>query len=809
MSNTILPHALPCALDDASASCAVLSLDCFDTLLWRTTHSPGDVFQDIGSAGGNSQQRRWAETDARSRAALRRRSNEVAIAEIYDMLLPDASLEAREAGVAAELAAEARHCFAFGPTVELIRQAKRRGLKVIIVSDTYLSRDQLDWLITTAAGPEVRTLIDRIFCSSEFGKAKAEGLFSHVLQQMGVRPENILHLGDNLVADFQAPQRLNIPARHLVQFCKDTEQRLRMEAAASALLHAGTRECATYQLHRAAVAVGEPRIPDRATMLGYSVLGPVLAAFDVWLRAEVQVIQTKTPGRVHLHFLMRDGYLPLAVHRAVGALDDVQVAAVEVSRYTAIAAGLTSIERIERFLGREAGAGDYAAVARQLLFDRREAAALLGNSVSPQAQRATFLANVRKSANTRKILSRSAALRERLIRHVQNATNPQPGDTVVLVDLGYAGTVQNWIEPVLRAELRVEVAGRYLLLREQERSACDKRGLLDARHYDPQALSALCGNVAAIEQLSTVAQGSVIEYLEDGTPVRAENGIKGRQSETRTAVQQGCVRFAAEWRGPVTVAPSTMALDQERRGAAAALARFMFLPQAGEVEVLRQFDHDINLGGGETVPLFDGTLAQEELRRQGMFYIKNAERMYLPAELQPHGLPLSLSFFAQRRFDLDLQRVDLGGSRLTVPIIVADGREVTTTHVEAHSTHDGFFAATIPVGRSQYAIGVQLGRLYEWVEVQAATFEPAPGPGGQEKCDKRPPIAARPSYEGIDPVSSNLMHCIEPTGFMMVPPPPASGDAMILTVVFRPITARQSASHPAQRPATVTAGVSS
>lgn len=797
MQNIILPHALPGALREAPASCEILSLDCFDTLLWRTTHAPADVFVDVGEAGGTSQQRRWAESHARSRSALHRQSNEASIADIYEMLLPNASPDVRDAAVAAELAAEARHCFAFAPTVELMLAAKQRGMQVIVVSDTYFSCDQLDWLISTGAGPDVRALIDRIFCSSDFGVSKPEGLFGNVLKELGVRPEKILHLGDNVVADFHAPQRLGIPARHLVQFSSKTQQRLRMEAAADAVLHAGARESASYQLHRAALSLAEPQIEDPATLLGFSVLGPVMAGFDTWLRAEVGELQAGTKGQVHLHFLLRDGYLPHQVHCGLGADAEVRTAAVEISRYTATAAGFTSKARIERFLERELGAGDYAGVARQLLFDRRETAALMGKPVNPKARCSTFLANVRTSANINKILSRSAAFRQRLLRHIRAATDPQPGDTLVLVDLGYGGTVQSWIEPVLREELQVEVTGRYLLLREQELSGHEKRGLLDTRHYDLQTLNALCSNAAALEQLCTVAQGSVVDYRDNGEPVRTDSGIKARQSEVRARVQQGCIRFALEQRDAMLRAPATMAANQERQGAAATLARYMFLPQAAEVEVLRQFEHDINLGGGETVPLFDAAMAEQGLRHEGMFYVKQAERMYVPAELQMHGLPLSLSLLTQRRFDLDLRRADFRGAGLSLPIIVADGRELSTTHVEAHRTHDGFYAAVVPVGMSQYAIGLQFGLLYDWVEVQSASFQPANSlVDDSGKPGDHPVVPASPSFEGIEPVSGALMRCTERSGFMMVPPPLSRGEAMVLTVVFRPIVARQPAPDP-------------
>lgn len=790
MVTTILPHELPRALDGAPAGCSILSLDCFDTLIWRNTHAPADVFADIGEHGGTPQQRRWAESHARSHAALHRNRNETAIGDIYRMLLPNASDEARGHGVAAELAAEARHCFAFGPTVELMREAKRRGWQVIIVSDTYLDHRQLGALIAAAAGEEVRGLIDRIFCSSEHGFSKSEGLFTSVLKALRVRPNAILHIGDNVVADCHGPAPLGIATRHLVQFCEDTEQRLRLEAAVGAMLHEGAERQAACQPHRAQLACGEPTIADPAERLGYSVLGPVLRTFDGWLRDEARALAQGSDGRVHMLFLMRDGYLPLQMCQAAGLPEGVNVAPVEISRFTALASSFADQATITRFLERELGSEDYKAVAHQLLFTPAEFAALKGHGATNPA---TFAANVRKPKNLATAIERSRQFGERLIRHVRGAVDPQPGDTLMLVDLGYNGTVQSCIDSLLREKLGVHVAGRYLLLREQQRDGTDKSGLFDSRHYDMAALEAMCGNVAVIEQLCTVAQGSVVDYAADGEPIRATAGVKGRQSDAREAVQAGAIRFARDDHAAVHRAPLSDTADTRRRAAAAVMARFMFLPLPGELAVLHRFEHDVNLGGGQTVPLFDAALAGCELRRRGLFYLKDAERMYLPAELRGQGLSLSLALLAQRRFGLDLCMADFRDGAIDLPIIVADGRDVSLHQVSAGKTHDGFLAATIPVGAAQYAIGVQFGRLYEWVEVDSAEFTPVPaGKGGSpHKIGK--PIPAVPSFEGMEAVGGALMRCTDETAFMMVPPPAVTGQQLMLTVVFRPIVSRAPA----------------
>jgi len=75
---------------------------------------------------------------------------------------------------------------------------------VVIVSDTYLSNEQLRTLIARAAGDDVAAMIDRIFCSCEIGRSKAQGMFGPVLERLGLSADTIVHLGDNYAADAHA-----------------------------------------------------------------------------------------------------------------------------------------------------------------------------------------------------------------------------------------------------------------------------------------------------------------------------------------------------------------------------------------------------------------------------------------------------------------------------------------------------------------------------------------------------------------------------------------------------------------------------
>jgi FMN phosphatase YigB (HAD superfamily) len=798
LADFILPHDLPNALD-GRGQVKLLSLDCFDTLLWRDSHTPRDLFEAL--PGITAPQRQWAEVRARTAASVQKKRNEVGIAEIYRELFPNAGKQVIESAISDEIDAEARHCFAFGPTVDLIRNARARGVRVVIVSDTYLDATQLRSLIARAAGDDVAAMIDRIFCSSVYGRSKAEGLYELVLRDLKLAAPTILHIGDNAKADVDGVAKFGVRTLHLRQFSAATEQRLRLESTISAFLHprlAGT--ISAQQPHRAAIAAVEPQIADPAEALGFTVLGPTLHAYERWLQAEAAAIEAERGGKVHWLFMMRDGYLPMRLHQATS--HPAPAHATEISRFTATAASLVSEKAVERYLQFELFS-DLAAVVKQLLIPRHEALLLLKDLPEVQGRLPAFLRAVRKPQRMKQILKAGQGFADRLVAHVRATADPAPGDTLMLVDLGYNGSVQNDVDALLRKAFGVHVAGRYLLLREQYRSGCDKKGLIGEDHYDAATLETLCANVAVIEQVCTAAQGSTIDYMADGAPIRAGNSIKGRQSAVRERIQDGALRFEREQAAVRVRGAPADELPMWRRAAAATLGRLMYLPVASELAVLDAFEHDINLGVDDTVALFDPAIARRGLRQRGLFYMKGAERMYLPAELDGEGLPIKLSLLAQRRFGLPLKYADFVDSSISVPVIVADGTNVSTGNVTATPTHDGYYLAPIPIGDCRFSVGVQFGQLFDWVQVESASFMPV-----DRFLDNKDQIGgtqtdASPSLEGMAQVAPNLFHCENEFAFMMVPPPPRGDDGpMMLAIVFRPIARRAAvAGEPAPRQA--------
>ena len=482
---------------------------------------------------------------------------------------------------------------------------------------------------------------------------------------------------------------------------------------------------------------------------------------------------------------MRDGHLPRVVHLAAGG-DPATSHEASISRFTATAASLAAPGAILQHVERELGLNP-ATLARQILLPEADIARLIDED-DPQGSSLNLLREVR-SGTCRKQLRRAArGFAERLVAHVRQLCDPAPGDVLMLVDLGYNGSAQNRIDSLLAQQLGVHVAGRYLLLREANCPALDKRGFISSVTHDPQLLSAMCANVAVLEQLSTAATGSVVDYEEDGTPIRSANDIKGAQSAVREEVQRGCVDFVHAARQPIIVRGTAHeTLPLWRDAATAALLRLMFLPLPDELAAIADFEHDVNLGSERTVPLFDHGVAAQGMRTRGLFYMKGSERMYLPAELSQEDISTRLSLFAQRRFALDLAYPDFSEERLVIPAIFLDGDKAVQSSVTAQPTHGGYYTAAVPIGANQLGVALQFGRLFEYVQIDSIAAVPAVE---FLSTETHIPVPFAPVPDGMEQVAPHLFRCLNEQAVLLAPPGTPGEEPMVLAFTFRPVSWR-------------------
>lgn len=192
---------------------SLLSLDIFDTTVYRCVPKPSDVFfllarkfKNINHIHDSSSPESFVKERINAEERARRKKyycTEVTLKEIYDEF-PSGYFSNFSSFVAAdfEFKLEQELVFLHPEMRDLIIYAKDRGLKTAFVSDTYFETNQIKRLV----GIDV----DHIILSCENNVSKYHGLHLALLKESGVPPERILHVGDNETADIKGPEIFNI-----------------------------------------------------------------------------------------------------------------------------------------------------------------------------------------------------------------------------------------------------------------------------------------------------------------------------------------------------------------------------------------------------------------------------------------------------------------------------------------------------------------------------------------------------------------------------------------------------------------------
>ncbi|SDN55434.1 HAD family hydrolase [Geodermatophilus sp. DSM 45219] len=194
----------------ASAPGTVISTDLFNTVLLRdhTTET-----RRLAAAGRRAARRlgldpavvvelRWTCHDSAYRAVgIERPHGDASLRGICSTMATALGLDGAAAGVLAdaEVEVDVEHLRPNRRLVDLLDGARARGVRVIAVSDTYYSTDDLTRILDAVVG---HLPVDAVYSSADLGSTKhAGGIFDLVAAAEGVDPSAIVHIGDDLLAD--------------------------------------------------------------------------------------------------------------------------------------------------------------------------------------------------------------------------------------------------------------------------------------------------------------------------------------------------------------------------------------------------------------------------------------------------------------------------------------------------------------------------------------------------------------------------------------------------------------------------------
>lgn len=623
----------------------VLSLDVFDTLLWRRVAKPTDAFEILGqrlaedgflAAGCTpalfAQLRIRAETLARVRENARSKSLEVNIWQIYEQFPEDAvaTIDHKDL-VELELRAERDLTVVDLQIVDwCLRTTETRGIPIVATSNTYFSAGQLRQLCDRPSMADLP--IQEFFSSSDQGTGKAQGLFLEVARRMRVDPERILHIGDDEDADVVSAEAVGVQGLHYgLTEDDDLSAVLEREGIDGETAHM-SRWCdardgdhgLTALRTRMFLKLQDPARPtahDVCTLTGATVLGPVLTGFAEWVHDRAGAL-----GVTKLLCPMREGrYLKHLLDGAAGYLGSELTSEVfwtsreacarasifDGSRDELMAAftnrrGETPLEQLAESIGLPPGSVhdfDRSPVEER---DEEQPVSDLEAASAGRAER--FLEFVAGRPDLVTLAQATSERRRRaLVAHVKAAIGE--AEDVALVDVGWSGSVQSALAKILtREDIAVRLHGLYMV---NTSATLDK--LLSGDHMEaflgdagsaPYDMRAILRSPEVIEQTCMSDEGSLLQIEDDGTPLLEDNLIPTWQAEQRELVQGGVAAFQHAWavhrlEGPAHAPALTSAQPQLLR----ILSRFVGYPTAEEAKVFGRWRHEQNYGSDAVEPL--------------------------------------------------------------------------------------------------------------------------------------------------------------------------------------------------------------
>ncbi len=540
-----------------------VSFDFFDTLVWRLVNRPTDLFYEVGRrlaeanlltrrcrAEDFAALRRMAELNARERQALKDRLREdVTLPQIYaglETICTDTS-----AAAAVECEVEADFCFANPVMFEFVQYARSRGLKVLVLSDMYLSSDQLRAILrANGCDPE---WFELILTSSETGVCKGTGnLYQLAMRKLGLNASHLLHIGDSLNADVGGARKAGVRGCHYTQETPESSAILEREHL---LQPTAPGQFSVNHLRLlAARHFAEENEVGWFGREGAMLLGPLLTRFATWACQQFVAAGVRQVGA-----FMREGELlgQMLQREAEATAAPLRIQPLFINRKSTdlAAIGKLTADNLIDWLGRRTTLTVKTILADFGLAPAEVAhlplaleAKLEGTAAIMQLAKCLFTPEI-----ARRIEVRSQEERQKVMDYLQPWLDSGP---LGVCDIGYNGSAQMQLQRILDLEgVTTPVVGCYLITTEiaarRVLEGLDIRTFLGAFGAPESAISAFIRSPAFIEQSMVAPMGTTLGYQRqaDGkvTPLLDRLPFGENLLQWQSSFKAGILHYQALW----------------------------------------------------------------------------------------------------------------------------------------------------------------------------------------------------------------------------------------------------------------------
>lgn len=530
----------------------ILSLDIFDTLLFRCVKNPSDLFEKVAAVAKERGYlaHHWSDSDfkyARIEAErlLYKDNKEPFFEEIYENLrIKNADMKNIQK---LELTIEAENCFVNHNILELMDYAVKQGMKVVLVSDMYLRKEHIIRLLDTCKVP--MEWIHDIFVSSEYQASKRNGLlYNIVLDKYSITPNEMLHIGDNYQSDVMMAKEKGIDAYH---YCvlENIDNSLFMD---NIMLNDFSKEL--YSVRNLISSCVDEVDSDKKKWMKFGLdnLGPFFTYGIEWVLDVLEQEEIDT-----IYPLMREGELyQYMLEEAVKYRDKkINIKLFYSSRNSMFLNQFDTVQKeVIENVYKKACKEEVSVYGLFELFHVED--------YFPEA-----LLNIKDSflnglENTDKDNILQYLCSEEMLGHIQKQVERAKKNTksylnrmgmndkrFATLDFGYKATTQTFIEGVLKKDNPDMEDNLHLLFLQSKnaieniRKGVDIRGYVSTSEFEGTAYASGCRD-GILEALQMRGSGCTMEYNDDGNPVLLDVcGIKEEQFEHIRWIHEGVLLY--------------------------------------------------------------------------------------------------------------------------------------------------------------------------------------------------------------------------------------------------------------------------
>lgn len=459
---------------------------------------PADLFQLVEQycknmgmpiSSGFAQKRREAESNGNQETG-----RHLKLAEIYDRLHPHFGTYTDEL-MALEVKMELMGCQPNPKCVEWFNRCVMEGRTVVLISDMYLPSEIIASMLNKCG---IRGY-SKLYVSCEYGAKKGDGsLFRIVLDELNIRPSQLIHIGDNRRSDVLAPLKMGIRAiwRRNDQkwICRVPKTVKRGDELAYRTLQACIRNASQGM--------------TEYEKMGCKLFGPQLYGFTLWLEECLKRDEIRDA-----YFMARDGYM------LKRAFDEMRIEGVRTHYFycsrrafqlpllrnstdfqdTNILWGYKKKITVRGLLFQLGLAPDeFAGVCGKFGLDIDHVYPIEDFTHSEKIE--CFYNSIRN-----KVVENAASEYVSLMKYFESLHMPEK---VALIDIGFLGTIQNSFKQCIhQSPLEKTVYGYYFNLRDKAQ-----------KEYDIQACGYYNGSISnglLFEAQFLAPQGSLKRFLEN------------------------------------------------------------------------------------------------------------------------------------------------------------------------------------------------------------------------------------------------------------------------------------------------------